>query len=82
MEDPLAEKLEVAGHWRRASARWLAIMGYAKYTEEQREWLLRRREYCLAKIYPRAQPEKLDISEGRCNVETYGDSVRPVRYSD
>ncbi|WP_250542729.1 PerC family transcriptional regulator [Escherichia coli] len=47
-------------------------MGYAKYTEEQREWLLRRWEYCLAKIYPRAQPEKLDISEGRCTLKRMG----------
>ncbi|WP_250881898.1 PerC family transcriptional regulator [Escherichia coli] len=63
MEDTVALKLEAAGHWRRASARWLSVMGSFEYTEAQREWLLLRRNYCLAQISPSALPEKLDISE-------------------
>ncbi|HIE1976916.1 PerC family transcriptional regulator [Escherichia coli] len=63
MEDAVAQKLEAAGHWRRASARWLSVMGSFEYTEAQREWLLRRRNYCLAQISPSVLPEKLDISE-------------------
>ncbi|EHR0347222.1 PerC family transcriptional regulator, partial [Escherichia coli] len=27
MEDKVAQKLEAAGYWRRASARWLFVMG-------------------------------------------------------
>ncbi|HCB9839941.1 TPA: PerC family transcriptional regulator [Escherichia coli] len=63
MEDAVAQKLEAAGHWRRASARWLSVMGSFEYTEAQRDWLLLRRNYCLAQISPSALPEKLDISE-------------------
>ena len=63
VEDTVALKLEAAGCWRRASARWLALMGYSDYTEAQREWLLLRRNYCLAQVSPPQLPEKLDISE-------------------
>ncbi|HAP0171056.1 TPA: PerC family transcriptional regulator, partial [Escherichia coli] len=40
MEDKVAQKLEAAGYWRRASARWLFVMGNFECTEAQREWLL------------------------------------------
>lgn len=63
MDDPIALKLESAGLWRRASARWLAVMAGSEYTEGQREWLLRRRAYCLTRICPPVQPEKVDICE-------------------
>ncbi|WP_097470019.1 PerC family transcriptional regulator [Escherichia coli] len=63
MKDLVAQKLEAAGHWRRASARWLLVMGKSGYTEVQREWLLARREYCWAQLSPPARPDKLDISE-------------------
>lgn len=48
--DPVAQNLEAAGHWRRASTRWLLVMGDFECTEAQREWLLLRRNYCLAQI--------------------------------
>lgn len=60
--DAVAQKLEAARFWRRASARWLVVMGLGEYTEAQREWLLQRRKYCLAQIYPPAHSDKLDIS--------------------
>ncbi|EGP6251773.1 PerC family transcriptional regulator [Escherichia coli] len=63
MEDTVAQKLEAAGHWRRASARWLFVMGNFECTEAQREWLLLRRNYCLAQISSPSLPETLDISE-------------------
>ncbi|KHI16182.1 transcriptional regulator, partial [Escherichia coli] len=44
----IALKLEAAGCWRRASARWLVVMGAGDITDAQREWLLRRRAYCMA----------------------------------
>ncbi|HGB1098601.1 TPA: PerC family transcriptional regulator [Salmonella enterica subsp. enterica serovar Enteritidis] len=50
VEDAVAQKLEAAGLWRRASARWLDVMGNCEYTEAQREWVLLRREYCLVQI--------------------------------
>ncbi|EBG3617446.1 PerC family transcriptional regulator [Salmonella enterica] len=37
--DPVAQNLEAAGHWRRASTRWLLVMGDFECTEAQREWL-------------------------------------------
>ncbi|MEA7543925.1 PerC family transcriptional regulator, partial [Salmonella enterica subsp. enterica serovar Montevideo] len=37
-------------YWRRASTRWLLVMGDFECTEAQREWLLLRRNYCLAQI--------------------------------
>ncbi|WP_150333916.1 PerC family transcriptional regulator [Escherichia coli] len=46
----VAQKLEAAGCWRRASDRWLFVMGNVECTEAQREWLLLRRNYCLAQI--------------------------------
>ncbi|EQA0555065.1 PerC family transcriptional regulator, partial [Escherichia coli] len=33
VEDTVALKLEAAGHWRRASARWLFVMGNVECTE-------------------------------------------------
>ncbi|EHM2992826.1 PerC family transcriptional regulator [Escherichia coli] len=59
----VAQRLEAAGHWRRASARWLSVMGLSEHTEAQWEWLLRRREYCLAQILPPARSDKLDVAE-------------------
>ncbi|EBQ8410798.1 PerC family transcriptional regulator [Salmonella enterica] len=50
MKDPVAQNLEAAGHWRRASIRWLLVMGDFECTEAQREWLLLRRNYCLAEF--------------------------------
>ncbi|HAP0124637.1 TPA: PerC family transcriptional regulator [Escherichia coli] len=63
MEDKIAQKLEDAGNWRRASARWLFVMGNFECTEAQREWLLLRRNHCLAQISSPQPSEKLDISE-------------------
>ncbi len=64
VEDAVAQKLEAAGCWRRASARWLFVMGNFECTEAQREWLLLRRNYCLAQIAsPPPPPEKLDIRD-------------------
>jgi hypothetical protein len=63
VEDAVAQRLEDAGHWRRASARWLSVMGNLEHTEAQREWLLLRRNYCLAQISPPELPDKLDIRE-------------------
>lgn len=63
VEDVVAQKLEAAGHWRRASARWLLVMGNFECTEAQREWLLLRRNYCLAQISSPPPPEKLDIRD-------------------
>lgn len=63
VDDAVAQKLEAAGYWRRASARWLFVMGNFECTEAQREWLWLRRNYCLTQISSPPLPEKLDISE-------------------
>ena len=59
VEDMVAQKLE-AGCWRRASARWLFVMGNVECTEAQREWLLLRRNYCLTQISSPPLSEKLE----------------------
>lgn len=63
VEDTIALKLEAAGYWRRASIRWLFIVGNFECTEAQREWWLLRREYCLTQISSPTLPVKLDISK-------------------
>lgn len=63
VEDPVAQKLEAVGHWRRASARWGELMGLTGYTEGQREWLYRRIIYCQEQIKPVQMTERLDIQE-------------------
>ncbi|EHW2838375.1 PerC family transcriptional regulator [Escherichia coli] len=63
VQDPVAQKLEEAGLWRRAATRWLTVMGDVEYTEAQREWIRQRREYCLMQLPPQMLPEKLDVSE-------------------
>ncbi|EKR5655960.1 PerC family transcriptional regulator [Escherichia coli] len=63
MKDAIAGRLESANLWRRASARWLMLMGNSEYTEAQREWMIQRRAFCLAQIPPPASPEKIDIRE-------------------
>ncbi|HAV8660974.1 PerC family transcriptional regulator [Escherichia coli] len=63
MKDTIAGRLESANLWRRASARWLMLMGRSEYTEAQREWMRQRRAFCLARIPPPVLPEKIDIRE-------------------
>ena len=65
VEDLIALKLEVAGCWRRASARWLVVMGAADITDAQREWLLLRRKYCLAQIKSLLGPQNMNTTEFR-----------------
>lgn len=68
--DPVAQNLEAAGHWRRASARWLFVMGDIECTEAQWEWLLLRRNYCLAQISSlgtsKARYQRRDEMRGAC----------------
>ena len=62
VSDSVAEKLEAAGLWRRAAARWLVVMDRFEYTDVQREWIRQRRKYCQAQVASVAVvPEKLDI---------------------
>ena len=61
VSDGIAEKLEAAGLWRRAAARWLVVMNGVKHTDAQREWIRQRRKYCQSRITPLAAPGKLDI---------------------
>ncbi|WP_072017522.1 PerC family transcriptional regulator [Erwinia typographi] len=47
VSDEEAERLEAAGLWRRASARWLTVLMQRDMTHGQREWVSLRRA-CLA----------------------------------
>lgn len=60
VSDVIAEKLESAGLWRRAAARWLAVMDQCD-TDAQREWVSQKRRQCYLNI---EQPvaEQLNIS--------------------
>jgi hypothetical protein len=48
IQDNKAKKLETAGLWRRAAARWLEVMYHPEYNDAQREWVRQRRKYCLS----------------------------------
>ncbi|HAO0396008.1 TPA: PerC family transcriptional regulator [Escherichia coli] len=63
VEDTVAQKLEAAGYWRRASARWGKLMRQPGYTEKQREWLYRRKIYCQMQIKPARSSDRPDICE-------------------
>ena len=52
VSDSIAERLEAAGLWRRATARWLVVMGHIDHTDVQREWLRLRRQYCQSMVTP------------------------------
>lgn len=60
VSNAIAEKLEDAGLWRRAAARWLAVMECCD-TDAQREWVSQKRRQCFSNI---EQPvtEQLNIS--------------------
>ncbi|MGN5575226.1 PerC family transcriptional regulator [Enterobacter sp. Lyrl_3] len=60
VSDVVAEKLEKAGLWRRAAARWLAVMDLCD-TDAQRQWVSQKRRACYSNI---ALPvsEQLNIS--------------------
>ncbi|KNC92904.1 PerC family transcriptional regulator [Trabulsiella odontotermitis] len=60
VNDAVAEKLEKAGLWRRAAARWLEVMDLCD-TDAQREWVSQKRRQCYSNI---EQPvaEQLNIS--------------------
>lgn len=58
--DATAEKLENAGLWRRAAARWLDVMLLCK-TDTERDLARRRRNRCLSNVSRAAPEEKLNI---------------------
>lgn len=63
VNDATAQKLEAAGLWRRAAARWLVVMNSTEYTDAQREWIRQRRQYCQSMVAPAViAQDKLDIS--------------------
>lgn len=63
VEDEVAQKLEDAGLWRRAAARWLDMMQHHGLTDQEREWVCLRRKHCLSCVTPPVSPEKLDIAD-------------------
>lgn len=60
VSDAVAEKLEKAGLWRRAAARWLEVMKCC-HTDAEREWISQKRRACYARIEV-AEPERLNVS--------------------
>lgn len=49
--DEKAEKLEQAGLYRRAAARWLTVLD--RYRDApSREWIARRRKWCIEQAEP------------------------------
>ena len=60
IHDVVAEKLENAGLWRRAAARWLDVMQVCK-TDTGRELARRRRNQCLANVSRPVPEGKLGI---------------------
>ncbi|WP_436883382.1 PerC family transcriptional regulator [Enterobacter asburiae] len=60
VNDELAEQLEGAGLWRRAAVRWLDVLQRCE-TDRQREWVCRRRYYCLSNVKARMTDDKLHV---------------------
>lgn len=60
VHDAIAKSLEISGLWRRAAGRWLDVLMECK-TEEQRDWVRKRRNFCLSNTR-REAPEKLDAA--------------------
>lgn len=60
INDTLAEKLEQAGLWRRAAARWLDVMLMCE-TDTLRDQVRRRRNACLSRLSSPVLDKKLDI---------------------
>ncbi len=63
VEDEVAQKLEVAGLWRRAASRWLDVMQHHGLTAQQRDRIRQHRKYCLSCVKPISILEKLDVTE-------------------
>lgn len=62
VDDEVAQKLEAAGLWRRAAARWLTVMAAWSLTDAQRVWVCQRRAYCLSQVAPAIKPERPDFA--------------------
>jgi len=60
IHDAVAEKLEKAGLWRRAAARWMEVMLKCE-TDAQREQVRRRGNRCLSNVSRPAPEGALDI---------------------
>ncbi|PWI77135.1 PerC family transcriptional regulator [Enterobacter sp. CGMCC 5087] len=58
--DNIAERLESAGLWRRAAVRWLDVLQICE-TDRQREWVCRRRYYCLSNVKIQMADDKLYV---------------------
>lgn len=65
--DDKAEKLEQAGLYRRAAARWLTVLDQCRDVSS-REWIARRRRWCIEQA---ETPRPL--------TDTFGDVRRPPR---
>ncbi|MBF4114202.1 PerC family transcriptional regulator [Enterobacter cloacae] len=61
VHDPAALRLERAGLWRRAAARWLDVMQHVELTDAQREWVCHRRRFCRLQLPCTEVPEPLDV---------------------
>jgi len=63
VNDRIAENLEESGLWRRAASRWLDVMQSHTLTDVQRDWIRKKRNYCLACVPQISPPPKLDVAE-------------------
>lgn len=65
-----AESLEDKGLWRRAATQWLNVM-QKTLTDEQREWVRRRRAFCLSQVKKTDKPKEPNLAEvNRAATET------------
>ncbi|MGR7121435.1 PerC family transcriptional regulator [Klebsiella aerogenes] len=67
VHDTIAESLEISGLWRRAAARWLDVLMQCQ-TEEQRDWVRKRRNFCLSNTR-RTASAKLDAVGMTCSPD-------------
>lgn len=70
--DPIAKSLEKRKLWRRAATRYLELLPNPLNTEEDINWLIWRREYCIEKaLQMRPQTVHTD-TDTRYNLDLPG----------
>ena len=77
--DPIAKSLEKRKLWRRAATRYLELLPNPLNTEDDINWLIWRREYCIEKaLQMRAHTVHTD-TDTRYNLELPGINLTFVR---
>ena len=70
--DPIAKSLEKRKLWRRAATRYLELLPNPLNTEDDINWLICRREYCIEKALQMRAHTVLTDTDTRYNLDLPG----------